>query len=37
MESTIEYDFKIVILGDESTGKTSFMNQRTKNIFNENY
>ena len=30
-------DFKIIVIGTSGTGKTSFVNKWTKNIFNETY
>jgi Ras-related protein Rab-7L1 len=33
----IRSDLKIIIVGNAGTGKTSFVNKWTKNVFNENY
>ena len=30
-------DFKIIVIGNSGTGKTSFVNKWTKNIFSEKY
>ena len=33
----IKQDLKIIVVGNAGTGKTSFVNKWTKNIYNENY
>ena len=35
--STFRSDLKIIVIGTSGTGKTSFVNKWTKNIFNEAY
>ena len=35
--SKFRSDFKIIVIGTSGTGKTSFVNKWTKNIFNETY
>ena len=34
---TAKNELKIIVVGNSGTGKTSFVNKWTKNIFNENY
>ena len=34
---SIKSDFKIIVIGTSGTGKTSFVNKWTKNIFQEEY
>lgn len=36
-KKNIRGDLKIIVIGTAGTGKTSFVNKWTKNIFNENY
>ena len=33
----IKQDLKIIVVGNAGTGKTSFVNKWTKNVYNENY
>ena len=35
--STFRSDLKIIVIGTSGTGKTSFVNKWTKNIFNDTY
>ena len=35
--SNFRSDLKIIVIGTSGTGKTSFVNKWTKNIFNETY
>ena len=35
--ASIRTDLKILVIGSSGTGKTSFVNKWTKNIFNEEY
>ena len=35
--SSFRSDLKIIVIGTSGTGKTSFVNKWTKNIFNETY
>ena len=37
MSSSFRSDLKIIVIGTSGTGKTSFVNKWTKNIFNETY
>jgi len=37
MSSSFRSDLKIIVIGTSGTGKTSFVNRWTKNIFNEAY
>jgi len=37
MSSSFRSDLKIIVIGTSGTGKTSFVNRWTKNIFNEEY
>ena len=36
-QSSFRSDLKIIVIGTSGTGKTSFVNKWTKNIFNEAY
>ena len=36
-KKNIRGDLKIIVIGTAGTGKTSFVNKWTKNIFSENY
>jgi small GTP-binding protein len=36
-QSTFRSDLKTIVIGTSGTGKTSFVNKWTKNIFNEAY
>ena len=36
-KKNIRGDLKIIVIGGAGTGKTSFVNRWTKNIFDENY
>ncbi|MCQ2817042.1 MAG: ADP-ribosylation factor-like protein [archaeon] len=36
-KKNIRGDLKIIVIGTAGTGKTSFVNKWTKNVFNENY
>lgn len=36
-KKNIRGDLKIIVIGTAGTGKTSFVNQWTKNVFNETY
>ena len=35
--SNFRSDLKIIVIGDSGTGKTSFVNKWTKNIFSDTY
>ena len=35
--SSFRSDLKIIVIGTSGTGKTSFVNKWTKNVFNETY
>ena len=35
--TSIPSDLKIIVVGNSGTGKTSFVNKWTKNIYNETY
>jgi small GTP-binding protein len=35
--ASIRTDLKIIVIGSSGTGKTSYVNRWTKNIFNEQY
>jgi len=37
MSSSATSDLKIIVIGKSGSGKTSFVNKWTKNIFSENY
>ena len=36
-QSGFRYDLKIIVVGTSGTGKTSFVNKWTKNIFSDTY
>ena len=36
-DGDVQSDIKIIVIGKSGTGKTSYVNKWTKNIFNESY